>query len=116
MDELQSDRKKWCRYYGISSAWVQRWLEYVQQEAGANVSPPGPIDNTPLIKTLVMARENDQSAGKSMFYNVNKHLYMYFVALYGGGPALVQIDLYKRHELQIAGPDSSRKPRLTEVP
>jgi len=29
MDDLQSDKKKWNRYYAISSGWVSDWLEYV---------------------------------------------------------------------------------------
>jgi hypothetical protein len=29
MDELQSDKKKWNRYYAIGSGWVSDWLEYV---------------------------------------------------------------------------------------
>jgi len=41
---------------------------------------------------------DDSSSTSPHFYSVSKHLFYYFVALYGGGPVLVQYAQYKAHE------------------
>ena len=46
--------------------------------------------------------ENEAAAAQqSKYYTINKHLFHYFIALYGGGPALVQNQIYKQVECAI---------------
>ena len=45
MESLQSDDVVWRRYYAISTAWVSKWLAFVQAADKNTAVPPGPVDN-----------------------------------------------------------------------
>ena len=88
MDTLQGDSKQWKRYYAISSEWVQKWLNWVQASDKSKAVHPGPVDNNHLVTELTPMNKGEEQP-RQEFYNVNKHLFYFFVSLYGGGPALV---------------------------
>ena len=102
MDQLQSDGKAWQRYYAISSDWVQAWLAYVQANDKSTAKNPGPIDNGKLTQTLLKQRDNKEGQNSTLYYSVSKHLFYYFHALYGGGPALVQNSFWQSLEVQYS--------------
>ena len=91
MDMLQGDNKLWKRYYAINTEWVQRWLQYVQSEDKSTAVPPGPVDNESIVQHMISLRseQDNNESGQAKFYTVNKHLFHYFISLYGGGPAII---------------------------
>ena len=100
MDSLQGDDKAWMRYYAINFEWIQRWIAYVQCEDKNTAVHPGPVDNESIVQHMINLRsEQDTSPnGQAMFYTVNKHLFHYFISLYGGGPAIIQNQLFTQVE------------------
>ena len=44
---------------------------------------------------MSLRTEQDTSGNQSKFYTVNKHLFYYFISLYGGGPAIVSHNMFR---------------------
>ena len=51
---------------------------------------PGPVDNGKIMKSMCRQRPGRQQREEAKAYQVSKHLFYFFVSLYGGGPAIVQ--------------------------
>ena len=95
MDELQNDRREFARYYACDAIWVDRWLKYMQSPDGERKPPPpGPIDNRTIAKTLLKQRNEKDSEAAGTYFNLSKHLWLFFVSMWGGGPAVVANSKY----------------------
>ena len=48
---------------------------------------------------IKLRSEQDNSGnGQAMFYTVNKHLFHFFISLYGGGPVIIQNQMFTNVE------------------
>ena len=61
MEALQSDKKKWKRYYAISTDWISRWLAYVEGDSENAVDHPGPINNDSIMEYMSELRHDHSS-------------------------------------------------------
>jgi len=78
-------------WYLISKEWLDSWRRFVLE--GVN-EIPGPIDNNIL---LLQAGMPKLGLIKGQHYRgVTKAVWMYFIDIYGGGPAIIrkEIDIY----------------------
>ena len=97
----------------ISSDWVTKWLQFVQNEDKENAVHPGPVNNKQILKHVIAMQSTNDTQQKTGFYSVSKHLFYFFVGLYGGGPAIVQNTQYAHTELAITAVRTSN-PTLEE--
>lgn len=97
MNDLQSDKKKWKRYYVINSNWVTAWVDWIVGNK-ANAPHPGPVNNEELAE--VLCRPDGGAPNEKNFYNINKPLFYFFTAMYGGGPAIIENKAFDSIECQ----------------
>lgn len=99
MDSLQGASKKWKRYYAISTEWVTSWLKYAESEDKSASQPPGPVDNSNIMRSLCSLEEGEErKESRAEFYSISKHLFYFFISVYGGGPAVVQKESWAQFE------------------
>ena len=102
MESLQSDKKKWKRYYAISTDWITRWLAYVEADSENAAEHPGPIDNDTIMEYMCGLRNGQSSRNqREQYYNISKHLFYFLASLYGGGPAIVQSQQWEQIEPKL---------------
>jgi hypothetical protein len=78
-------------WYAIQSQWITNWLLFVSKHRGKAEYAPGEIDNMPLISDdlpngVFIVRPN--LVLKKDFRMINKRSWDFYVAQYGGGPAI----------------------------
>ena len=96
-------QNRWDTYYYISAEWTHKWQRYIAARDESNLEPPGPVANTEIMFDLCNAsNEYDSDSDleeEQKFFFINKDLFYFFISLYGGGPAIVQINDFERHDL-----------------
>lgn len=60
-------------FYFIHHKWIQNWKQYVTE---AKVSPPGPIDNSPL---LIEKNDGSNSSGLVLQYDPNVDTSLFYI-------------------------------------
>ena len=78
----------------MDEEWISEWLGYIQGKNNIT-APPGPMDNTLLVKYLIRGGRNDE---KRTYYMISRRLYFFLHGLYGGGPALVSNEKFYNWE------------------
>ena len=89
------------RYYAIDATWIDKWLAYMQSDSRDKRIPPGPIDNSVVAKqlTAMKGKDSKEQREKPTYFNISKHLWLFFQSLHGGGPSIVNNEKYQRIEL-----------------
>lgn len=112
MDSLQGASKKWKRYYAISTDWISSWLRYAESADKSDSNHPGPVDNDNIMRSLCSMEEGEERKDpRAEFYSISKHLFYFFVALYGGGPAVVLRESWELYEPVLAAVRTETAPR-----
>lgn len=118
MDSLQGSSKRWKRCYIISTKWVASWLRYAESEDKQSVEPPGPVNNENIMRTLCALKAGEERKDpRAEFYSISKHLFYFFISMYGGGPVVVQKagwNQYEPHENLV--PSETPRDSLPETP
>lgn len=112
------------KWYIVSEVWLKRWRSFIENSGssdgtGRGVLPPGPIDNTPLLKPLtIVSTENPMISGGSgagsviavgrgpkrydttkplpnlkpikHYRGLSEGVWKEFSAIYGGGPEIIR--------------------------
>ena len=78
---------------------MTKWLTYCEAEDRTDLEPPGPVNNEHIMRELCRLQRGEEKRDNAQYYSVSKHLFYFFVALYGGGPVVVPNDQWKAVEL-----------------
>lgn len=80
-------------WYLISQPWLSRWLRF---KSNATDDLPGPIENRVLFEDDACTQPNQGLQRGAHYRGVNRDVWRYLHAVYGGGPAVVRttINLY----------------------
>jgi hypothetical protein len=71
----------------IPKNFIELWTKWIEFGSNKGGPKPGPIDNRALKKSLLRKKQGDQDHDD--YYTLSKPLFMYFIKLFGGGPAVV---------------------------
>jgi len=69
----------------ISTSWIEEWIEFLKKEGPA----PSIIDNRRLEIDLVTLDNKANLEKDKDFFMINKQLWDFLMAIYGGGPTIV---------------------------
>lgn len=94
------------RYYYVDAGWIQKWLTFCDgtdyfKRKRVKTEPPGPINNTELERWISGVNQRlPEGDDTEKYYTVSKMLFYFFLSVYGGGPAIVQIRNFNQHEFR----------------
>ncbi|CAH0390547.1 unnamed protein product [Bemisia tabaci] len=77
--------------FAVSASWFKQWEQFVRGEV---LTPPGPIDNSPLVSSGPQNNHREDS-----FCPLSREQWNYLENIYGGGPE-IEILLQGQHSLR----------------
>ena len=71
----------------IPKPWVLAWQKWIELGSAEGAHNPGSIDNRE-VKKYLFRQNREVNEDNEIFFSVSKPLWHYFIACFGGGPAV----------------------------